>query len=86
MAAILTQMIGPESSGHLVSGVIVLAFAAGLLTSLVIGLLTGMIVAFLGVHPILVTLGTMTAVKGILGLCNQRRGHRRVSGGHPGLG
>jgi hypothetical protein len=34
-------------------------------TSLVIGLITGMIVAFLGVHPILVTLGTMTAVKGI---------------------
>jgi simple sugar transport system permease protein len=65
MAAILTQMIGPESSGHLVFGVIVLALAAGLLTSLVIGLLTGMIVAFLGVHPILVTLGTMTAVKGI---------------------
>jgi simple sugar transport system permease protein len=32
---------------------------------LVVGLITGAIVAFLGVHPILVTLGTMTAVKGI---------------------
>jgi len=45
--------------------VIVLALAAGLATSLVIGMITGAIVAFLGVHPILVTLGTMTAVKGI---------------------
>jgi len=34
-------------------------------TSLLIGFITGCIVAFLGVHPILVTLGTMTAVKGI---------------------
>jgi ribose/xylose/arabinose/galactoside ABC-type transport system permease subunit len=37
----------------------------GLLTALVVGFITGMMVAFLGVHPILVTLGTMTAVKGI---------------------
>ena len=66
MAAILTKMIGPESSGRIMAGVIALALAAGLLiAALVIGLITGMIVAFLGVHPILVTLGTMTAVKGI---------------------
>lgn len=65
MAAILTTMLGPESPPHLIAGVIALALAAGLITSLVVGLLTGMIVAFLGVHPILVTLGTMTAVKGI---------------------
>jgi ribose/xylose/arabinose/galactoside ABC-type transport system permease subunit len=32
---------------------------------LAIGLITGVIVAFLGVHPILVTLGTMIALKGI---------------------
>ena len=65
MAALLTKMIGPESPPHLVAGVIALALAAGLLTSLVIGLITGLIVAFSGVHPILVTLGTMIAVKGI---------------------
>src|SRR3981081_4731003 len=65
MAAILTKMLGPESPPHLIAGVIALALAAGLLTSFVVGLLTGMIVAFLGVHPILVTLGTMTAVKGM---------------------
>ena len=65
MAVILTKMIGPASPPHVVAEVIALALAAGLATSLLIGLLTGMIVAFLGVHPILVTLGTMTAVKGI---------------------
>ena len=65
MAAILTKMLGPASPPQAVAGVIALALVAGFVTSLVIGLMTGMIVAFLGVHPILVTLGTMTAVKGI---------------------
>ena len=65
MAAVLTKMLTPESSPQAVAGVIVLALAAGLIVSLLIGLLTGSIVAYLGVHPILVTLGTMTAVKGI---------------------
>jgi simple sugar transport system permease protein len=65
MAAILTKMLGPASPPQAVAGVIALALVAGFVSSLVIGLITGMIVAFLGVHPILVTLGTMTAVKGI---------------------
>ena len=65
MAAILTKMLGPESPPQTVAGVIALALAGGLLVALLVGLLTGVIVAFLGVHPILVTLGTMTAVKGI---------------------
>ena len=65
MAAILTRMIGPTTPPQVVAGVIALALVAGLVTSLIVGLITGAIVAFLGVHPILVTLGTMTAVKGI---------------------
>ncbi|MGA8658894.1 MAG: ABC transporter permease [Chthoniobacterales bacterium] len=65
MAAILTKMIGPTTSPQAVAGVIALALVGGLGSALVIGLITGAIVAFLGVHPILVTLGTMTAVKGI---------------------
>jgi simple sugar transport system permease protein len=65
MAAILTKMLGPENAPHVIAGVMALALAAGLLTALLVGLITGGIVAFLGVHPILVTLGTMTAVKGI---------------------
>jgi ABC-type xylose transport system permease subunit len=65
MAVIITKLIGPASPPQAVGGVIALALAAGLMTSLVVGLITGAIVAFLGVHPILVRLGTMTAVKGI---------------------
>ena len=57
MAAIITKMIGPASPPQAIAGVIALALAAGLVTSLVVGLITGAIVAFLGVHPILVTLG-----------------------------
>ena len=65
IAAILTKMIGPETSAYTMAGVIALALGTGLIAAVVIGLITGMIVAFLGVHPILVTLGTMTAIKGI---------------------
>ena len=64
-AAIVTSLIHPSSSPVAVAGVIALALLAGMATSLLIGFITGCIVAFLGVHPILVTLGTMTAVKGI---------------------
>jgi simple sugar transport system permease protein len=64
MAAILTRLIQPATPPSIIAAVIVLALLAGLLTSLVIGFLTGVIVAFFGVHPILVTLGTMTLVKG----------------------
>src|SRR4029077_742852 len=64
MAAIITKMIGPTSPPEAVAGVIALALAAGLVTSLIVGLITGAIVAFMGVHPILVTLGTLTEVKG----------------------
>jgi simple sugar transport system permease protein len=64
MAAILTRLIQPSTPASIIAAVIVLALLAGLLISLVIGFLTGVIVAFFGVHPILVTLGTMTLVKG----------------------
>lgn len=65
MAAVLTKMLTHDSSPQAVAGIIALALAAGLVVCLLIGLLTGSIVAYLGAHPILVTLGTMTAVKGI---------------------
>ena len=64
MAAILTHLIQPSTPPLIVAAVIVLALLAGLVTALGIGFLTGAIVAFFGVHPILVTLGTMTLVKG----------------------
>jgi simple sugar transport system permease protein len=65
MAAILTHLIQPSSPPSVVAEVFVLALLAGMMTTLAIGFLTGIIVAFFGVHPILVTLGTMTLVKGI---------------------
>ena len=65
MAAILTHLIQPSSPPSVVAEVFVLALLAGMMTTLVIGFLTGIIFAFFGVHPILVTLGTMTLVKGI---------------------
>jgi simple sugar transport system permease protein len=65
MAAILTHLIQPSSSPLVVAEVFLLALLAGMMTTLVIGFLTGIIVAFFGVHPILVTLGTMTLVKGV---------------------
>ena len=42
-----------------------IALFAGLLLALLIGLVTGVLVAVAGVHPILVTLGTMTLINGI---------------------
>jgi simple sugar transport system permease protein len=65
MAWILTTLITPESGGAEVAGVIALALLAGFLLSLAIGLVTGFLVANMGVHPILVTLGTMSVVNGV---------------------
>jgi ribose/xylose/arabinose/galactoside ABC-type transport system permease subunit len=64
VAATITKMIGHATPPQAIARVI--ALAARLVTSSVVGLITGAIVAFLGVHPILVTLGTMRAVKGIV--------------------
>ena len=65
MAAILTNLIHPSSPAPVVIGGIALAVLAGMTTSAAVGFVTGFIVAYLRVHPILVTLGTMTAVKGL---------------------
>jgi simple sugar transport system permease protein len=65
MALILTQFIGPESSGVASTGVILLAIGAGLLTSALIGLLNGLLIAKLEVSPILATLGTMIFLNGV---------------------
>jgi simple sugar transport system permease protein len=50
---------GPELAAWLAG-----ALAAGLCLCLVIGLVTGAMVAVMGVHPILVTLGTMILING----------------------
>ena len=46
-------------------GVILLAMLAGLALCILIGTITGILVAYTGVHPILVTLGTKSLIDGI---------------------
>ena len=65
MAAILTRLIGPASPGLAVAGVVALAMLAGLGAALLVGLLNGVMVSVMRVHPILVTLGSMILVNGV---------------------
>lgn len=63
MATIMHAMI--QTGGAPEGGIILLAILAGLGCSLLIGFVNGIIIAFIGVSPILATLGTMTLVNGI---------------------
>jgi simple sugar transport system permease protein len=65
MAFIMSRYITPDMSGGETAMIIAAAVAAGFLLSLVIGLITGFLVANMNVHPILVTLGTMSVIDGI---------------------
>jgi simple sugar transport system permease protein len=65
MALILTQYITPETTGPSLWLIIVLAICAGLLTSAIIGLLNGVLIAKVEVSPILATLGTMIFLNGV---------------------
>ena len=64
MAYILTKFV-PGSEGFAWVAWQVIAVLAGLAVAAIIGLLNGFVIAYLGVSPILATLGTMTMVKGI---------------------
>lgn len=64
MAWILTAVMPPEASGMTLGLWIAAALAIGFFSCVVVGLLTGLLVAVIGVHPILVTLGTMTLLHG----------------------
>ena len=64
-ALIFTHIYTPDMGGGTSAMVIVFAIAATILTSLVLGLLNGFLIAIVGVSPILATLGTMTLFDGI---------------------
>jgi simple sugar transport system permease protein len=64
-AYILTRFMPADAAGGGPVWVIVAALGAGLTISFLIGLLNGWIIAYLGVSPILATLGTMTLIQGI---------------------
>jgi simple sugar transport system permease protein len=65
MAWILTAAMPAHASGSTLALWLFGALAAGLLSCLLVGLITGLMVAVIGIHPILVTLGTMTLLHGL---------------------
>ena len=64
MAWMLTALMPPDTAGASLVLWLAGALAAGFALCLLVGLVTGLLVALLGVHPILVTLGTMTLLHG----------------------
>jgi simple sugar transport system permease protein len=64
IAFVLKRYI-PGSEGIAWVGVQVLAIAAGFAVAALVGLVNGFVIAYLGVSPILATLGTMTLCKGL---------------------
>ena len=65
MAWILTAVMPAHVSGAALALWLSAALAAGLLSCILVGLITGLMVAVIGIHPILVTLGTMTLLHGL---------------------
>lgn len=65
MAWILIAAMPPEAAGAELAMWLLLALVAGFALCAIIGIATGLLVAVVGVHPILVTLGTMTLLHGI---------------------
>jgi simple sugar transport system permease protein len=64
MAWVLTHYV-PGADGFMWGGWQVIAVLAGVAVAAAIGLINGAIIAYLGVSPILATLGTMTMCKGL---------------------
>ncbi|MFO1035797.1 MAG: ABC transporter permease [Geminicoccaceae bacterium] len=65
MAWIMSTLLPPDAGLILTVLVIAAALTAGLVLCTVIGLITGFLVANMGVHPILVTLGTKSVIDGV---------------------
>jgi len=64
MAYVLTHFV-PGTSGAAWVAWQIAALGAGLIVAAAVGLVNGFVIAYLGVSPILATLGTMTVCKGI---------------------
>ena len=78
IAFVLTRYI-PGSEGMAWVGLQVLAIGSGFGVAALVGLVNGFVIAYLGVSPILATLGTMTLCKGLaIGLT-----HGNVISGFP---
>jgi len=64
MAWVLTTYV-PGAHGFMWGGWQVIAVLAGVAVGVIVGLINGFVIAYLGVSPILATLGTMTMCKGL---------------------
>jgi simple sugar transport system permease protein len=64
-ALILINYVSPEMGSFGVAGVIIVAIAAGFAVSIMAGLANGLLIARVGVSPILATLGMMTFINGL---------------------
>lgn len=64
MAWVLTTQV-PGAQGFMWGGWQLIAVLAGLGVAAIVGLINGFVIAYLGVSPILATLGTMTMCKGL---------------------
>lgn len=65
MAWLMKTLLPASAGGPETLLVVLAAMLAGLLLASLIGTVTGLLVASMGVHPILVTLGTMSLVDGV---------------------
>jgi simple sugar transport system permease protein len=65
MAWMLTKLMPSDADGAALALWLIGALVSGFLLCVLIGVVTGLLVAFVGVHPILVTLGTMTLLHGV---------------------
>ena len=63
--AYLLPRAGSEASGFILAAWVGVAIMAGLAVSIAIGLLNGVVIAYIGVSPILTTLGTMILLEGL---------------------
>lgn len=65
MAVVLTTWSGPDATGGAAAVAIVGTLFIGLVCATVLGLLNGLLIAYVGVSPVLTTLGTMIFYEGI---------------------
>jgi ribose/xylose/arabinose/galactoside ABC-type transport system permease subunit len=65
IALTLSYFLGPDMGADGSVGIVFLAIVAGILVSVLIGLLNGFLIARMEVSPILATLGTMILLKGV---------------------
>jgi len=65
MAGITAALILTSGEGAVSGGIVFIALLAALAVSIIIGILNGVLIAYIGITPILATLGTMTLLNGI---------------------